>query len=53
MHAVIGRVKLKPDRADEALCALLIAKHEVASLQVRVWVDVLDAGVVWVRCCSH
>jgi hypothetical protein len=43
MHAVIGRVKIKPNRADEALA--MIAERGVAMLQGMVG----SAGGYWAR----
>jgi hypothetical protein len=43
MHAVIGRVKIKPDRADEALA--MIGARGVAMLQGMVG----SAGGYWAR----
>jgi hypothetical protein len=43
MHAVIGRVKIKPDRADEALA--MIGERGVAMLQAMVG----SAGGYWSR----
>jgi hypothetical protein len=43
MHAVIGRVKIKPDRADEALA--MVAERGVAMLQGMAG----SAGGFWAR----
>jgi hypothetical protein len=43
MHAVIGRVKIKPDRADEAFS--MIGEHGVAMLQAMAG----SAGGYWAR----